>query len=126
MPDDSSHPSTVSFLGEPLGKLLAIRVASHQAEIEDREWYASYLEGIGENWRILRLAYCYVVTPGSVSLSFLGAPPFTMDDVGATGTLSVTAGASGFSQEAILENWEIDAVVGELVRGSARFRLTGR
>jgi hypothetical protein len=122
---DSSHPTTVSWRGSAIGEVLRVNVQLASADVKDNIWWGDWIFGSDGRYRMVKNVYCDSLTPGSVSLSFLGNPDFDLEDIGASGQLAVTIGGHGFTYEALLETWEIEAQVGELVRGSARFRLTG-
>jgi hypothetical protein len=55
----------------------------------------------------------------------LGAPPHIKGDIGKKGTLSIYFDGGSLSAEAFLEEFEVTGSVGELIKGSATFILTG-
>lgn len=130
MPTPGSAPvpsqgSTVTFDGQPLGSLLSIRYRSGTAGKYDITSVDSPLLGDGDNCRILRQSTVTSIDPGSVSVSLLGAPPYSEDDIGKAGSLSISTPGHQLSGEAFLESYEIDAQVGDLLKGTATFQFTG-
>jgi hypothetical protein len=55
----------------------------------------------------------------------LGAPPHIKGDIGKKGTLSIGFDGGSLSAEALLDEFEVTGSVGELIKGSATFILTG-
>lgn len=120
----SSQGSTVSFGGSELGSLIAIRVTGASASGTDVTTMESSTTGTGSGSFIARQLDVVAVDPGSVSVTFFGAGPSAA--VGEKGELSVSvAGSTVLSGEAFLSSYDVEASVGELVRGSATFQLTG-
>lgn len=119
MPVPTAQGSTVSFDGTELGDLLAIRVSGPTANAEDVTSLESTISGSA----VAKERDVVALEPGSVSVTFLGLPATTA--VGTTGELVVTiAGETVLSGEAYLAGYDVDASVGELVRGTATFQLT--
>jgi hypothetical protein len=121
----ASQGSTVSFAGQSIGSLLSIRGKGASAGVFNCTTAASAIVGTGTNSRIRKQVTVTSIDPGSVTVSILGATPYSRDDVGKTGTLSVSFGSATLSGEAYLESYEIDAQVGDLLKGSATFQFTG-
>lgn len=120
----SSQGSTASFGGSALGDLIAIRVTGATAAGTDVTTMDSAVSGSGADSRIAKELDVLAVEPGSVSVTFFGAGPSA--DVGDKAELSVSIGGSVvISGEAFLASYDVEASVGELVRGSATFQLTG-
>lgn len=123
-PAPSSQGSTVSFDGQAIGLLLAIRVTGGSAASTDVTTMDSTLVGTGAASHVLREYDVTVVDSGSVSITFFGVGPTA--EVGDRGELSVSIGGSTvISGDAFLASYDVEASVGELVRGSATFQLTG-
>lgn len=120
----SAQGSTVSFGGSPLGDLISIRVTGASASGADVTTMQSAVSGSGAASRIAKELDVLAVDPGTVSITFYGAGPSA--DVGDKAALSVSiAGSVVISGEAFLASYDVEASVGELVRGSATFQLTG-
>lgn len=119
MPVPTAQGSTVSFDGTTLGDLLSIRASGPTANAED----VTSLESTVSGSAVAKERDVVALEPGSVSVTFLGLPATTA--VGTTGSLVVTiAGATVLSGDAYLAGYDVDASVGELVRGTATFQLT--
>ena len=120
----SSQGSTVSFDGASLGFLLSIAVQSQASSPVDVTYIGSTVVGSGEDARMVREVTVLSVEPTTVEVSFLGSTGYITTSAGNRGTL-VIAGGVGLNAEAILTGWGETAAVGEYVKGSASFVLTG-
>lgn len=120
----SSQGSTVSFGGSEVGDLIAIRVTGASANGTDVTTMESAMSGSGSAACIAKELDVLAIEPGSVSVTFFGAGPSA--DVGDKAELSVNIGGTVvISGEAFLSSYDVEASVGEVVRGSATFQLTG-
>lgn len=122
---ESSQGSTVTFDGNPIGMLRSWRVGSHTAVFEEVTNLSCPVLGEGLNTRVVKLYDCTSIEPGTLELSILGVPPYISDDIGVRATLEVTFENGYVTGEAMLENFEISANLGEWLNGTARFRWTG-
>ena len=120
----SSQGSTVSFDGTALGSLLSIAVQSQSSSPVDVTYIGSAIVGSGEDARMVREVTVLSIEPTTVEVSFLGASGYITTSAGNRGTL-VIAGGVGLNAEAILTGWGETASVGDYVKGSASFTLTG-
>ena len=120
----SSQGSTVTFDGSELGSLLSIAVQSQASSPVDVTYIGSAIVGSGEDARMVREVTVLSVEPTTVEVSFLGATGYGTTDPGNRGSLVITGGVS-LSATAILTGWGETAAVGEYVKGSASFVLTG-
>ena len=120
----SAQGSTVSFDGGELGSLLSIRVNGPSVSGTDVTSLESPIAGSGAGAVMSRELDVLAIDPGSVSVTFFGAG--LPADAGEKGELEVVvAGSTVLSGEAYLASYEIEATVGDFVRGSATFQLTG-
>lgn len=120
MPIATSQGSTVSFDGSSLGSLVAIRATSPTASGEDITTMESAMDG----GLVVRELDALSLEPGSLVVTFLGPPATTA--IGSKGELSVEIGGDiVLSGEAFLARYEVEAAVGDVVRSSATFQLTG-
>lgn len=120
----SSQGSTVSFGGN-VAELLSWDVTPATAETTDATDYASLILGAGGMSRVVKQFDCTAVSPGTATITFLGAAGFTEDLVGSVGLFSVSSNAGSISLQAILMKFTVTGSVGELVKGSAEFQFTG-
>ena len=120
----SSQGSTVSFDGTALGSLLSIAVQSQASSPVDVTYIGSSIVGSGSDARMVREVTVLSIEPTTVEVSFLGASGYSTTDPGNRGTLVITGGV-GLSATAILTGWGETVAVGEYVKGSASFVLTG-
>lgn len=120
----SSQGSTVSFDGGSLGSLLSINVQAQASSPVDVTYVGSTVVGSGVDARMVREVTVLAVEPTTVEVSFFGASGYTVTSPGTRGELVITGGVS-LSATAILTGWGESAAVGEHVKGSAMFVLTG-
>jgi len=120
----TSQGSTVSF-GSAIASLLSIKIDASAGGTTDCTSTTSTILGSGAGARILKELDCTSVEPAKVSITFLGAGPFSVDDIGVKNTLSVSGTGFSVSAQAYLSKFGIGASVGEMVTGSAEFQLTG-
>ena len=120
----TSQGATVSF-GGSIASLLSIKIDASAGGTTDCTSTTSTILGSGANARILKELDCTSVEPAKVSITFLGAAPFSISQIGVKNTLSVSATGCSLSAMAYLSKFETTASVGEMMRGSAEFQLTG-
>lgn len=120
----SSQGSSVSFNGGSLGSLLSIDVKSQASSPVDVTHTGSTVVGVGAASRIIRQFTVLAVEPTTVEVSFYGASGYGATSPGSQGTLTISGGVA-LSANAILTGWGETATVGEYVKGSASFLLTG-
>ena len=116
--------STVSFGSSNIGQLLAFTSGSPTAATTETTGLAATILGSGSDARVVRSFDCTAVDPGSVSVRLLGMPPYAPEDVGSKATLTFSTDEGGETFDAILQSYEVEASVGDLLRGSASFLIT--
>ncbi len=121
----SSQGSTVSFDGTNIGQLTGFTVSPGRAVVQDVSSEFSFVLGSGDEARLVRQYECFSLEPGKATYTLLGTPPHTASLLGKRGTLSVSYTGGFVSANAFLESFEVTGAVGELLRGSATFILTG-
>jgi hypothetical protein len=104
--------------GSAFGEVLSISVSPRKANLTDITTMAN--AGIEDGGFIVRRYECLSVDSGEASVRFFGNG-LAVSAIGTKASLS----ALGVSGEAILESYEVEASVGDLVRASAKFRFTG-
>lgn len=120
MPIASSQGSSVSFGGSPLGSVVTIRATGPTASTADITSMDSPMDG----GLVVRETDVLSLEPASVVVTFVGPPATTA--VGTKAELSVDIGGDEvISGQAFLARYEIEASVGDIVRASATFQLTG-
>ena len=120
----TSQGTTVSFSGS-ISQLLTVNVCASAGGTTDATGADAPVLGQGANARVLKQLDMTSVEPAKVSITHLGATPFTVDDIGRKSTLTVTGTGFGLSAQAYLSSFETTASVGDLLRSSAEFQLTG-
>ena len=119
-----SQGSTVTF-GSEIGELLGFTVSPFRAGVADVTTMDSAVLGSGESSRVRRDYEATSVDSGTATVTLLGCPPFLSTDVGSRNTLTIVTSCETYSVEAILESFEIQGAVGELLKGAATFVLVG-
>lgn len=115
-----SHPTTVTFPGLT-GGVISVSFSAGSAGVQDVTSFAS----AASEGRVIRDYVSTSIDSGTASIRLIGSVGFTRSDLGKTGTLSITTPAGSFSSEAILTAWDVEASVGDLIKGSANFTLIG-
>lgn len=121
----SSQGTTVSFNGTALGSLLSSQATGGTAVTAEATTVDSSVVGTGAATRVRRQVEVTGIDPGGVTVRLLGMPPYSRDNIGTIGTLAFTTPAGSVSHEAYLQSYDVEASVGELLRGSATFTFTG-
>lgn len=121
----SSQSSTVSFDGGALGELTGWSLEAGRAITADVTGADSEVFGSGGDTRVLRQLDCVGIEPGRLTVRLFGCPPYIVSEIGTKAGLSVSFTGGSLSAQAILDSFEVEASVGELLRGSATFILTG-
>lgn len=119
-----SQGATVSFGGD-IGLMTGFTMSSPKVGLSDVTTMESAVVGSGIDARVRRDFAPTSVDSGSVTVRLLGCPPFTDADVGTSGTLTIETTCGSYSWLAVLDSYELEASVGELLRGSVTFLLTG-
>jgi hypothetical protein len=115
-----AHPTTVTFAGLS-GGVLGVRISPGSAGVQDVTSHgSSVIEG-----RVVRDYVCTSIDSGTATVRILGSPGFARSSIGTQGALSVTTPAGTLSATAILTSFDLEADVGELIRGTAEFTLIG-
>ena len=114
--------STVSFGGD-IGQLLAFTISPGTAGVQDVTSLSSAVVGSGSSSRVLRQYEATSVDSGTATVRLLGCPPFTVDDIGTRETLTIVTDCETYAIDAILESFEVEGAVGELLKGSATFTV---
>jgi hypothetical protein len=104
--------------GGAVGEVISISVSPRKANLTDVTTMGN--AGVESGGFVVRRYECLSVDSGEASVRFFGNG-FAVSDIGTKAGLS----ALGVSGEAILESYEVEASVGDLVRASAKFRFTG-
>lgn len=120
----TSQGSSVTFDGSELGSLLSIAVQSQASSPVDVTYIGSAIVGSGEDARMVREVTVLSIEPTTVEVSFLGSSGYGVTSPGNRGSLLITGGVS-LSASAILTGFGETVAVGEFIKGSASFVLTG-
>lgn len=121
----TSQGTTVSFDGEPIGRLISFDSGAEIGQLDDVTGDDASLVGSGADARIVRQYDCTEIEPPKLSFKFWGASPFTKDDIGRQGTLSFDAPGDSISGTAILLRWKYAGAAGVYAQGSCEFQLIG-
>lgn len=122
----SSQGARVTFSGTEVGMLLSATYSAGSASPVDIGGLTTKSEG-GDPF-VVPVYDVTTVTPGSLSVTFIG--PKSNLKIGRRGLLQVQVGngtgAVTYSGEAHVTEYQVEATVGEFLRGSASFAMTGR
>lgn len=118
-----SQGATLNW-GGAVGSVTGITVTPRSANLTDISSMNSESIGSGETLRIVNQQACFAVDPGDATVKFLGVA-FSTESVGLEQALTISIGGETISGNAVLESFEWEAAVGELVRGTAKFKFTG-
>lgn len=121
----ASQGSTVSFNGSPIGELLNFTVSSPTAATTEVTGSTATVIGSGGDSRAARVYDATAIDSGQVSVRLLGMPAYSSEDIGTAASLSFSTPDGGEAFDAILLSFEVEAAVGELLRGSATFLVMG-
>lgn len=118
--------ATVSFGGQLLGSITNVSSSQSVAGEFDCTSLLSDVVGTGANTRVMQQLNPTTVAPGTLTLSFIGAPVFGQLDQGRVAPL-VFSLPTGWSLTglAYLSDFNTEAVAGEKLKGTATFTLTG-
>ena len=120
----SSQGCAVSFNGGSLGSLLSIDVKAQAGSTVDCTNMGSTVTGSGNDTRTIRTFTVVSVEPTTVDIAFYGSPGYATSDPGTRAQLTISGNIS-LSAQAILMSWGATATVGDFVKGTASFVLTG-
>lgn len=126
MPFADAQGTTVTFDGQLLGSLTGVRASQSVASRFDCTSNLSPVIGTGANTRVLLQVNPTSLDPGAFTIQFLGPTVFSDADIGRVAQLAVSfPGGGSLIGLAYLQDLETDAAVGEKLRGTATFSLTG-
>lgn len=127
MPDIADgHGATVAFNGTVLGSLVGIQPAFQAANVHEVTSLTPTIVGSGQNARVVKQYNVTSIDSGVVTVSFLGSPGLSRNDIGYPAPFSVVAGTSiSLSGQAVCIQLDADVRVGELMRWNAVFQFTG-
>lgn len=126
MPVPSAQGATITFAGLPLGSLTSVRAAQGVSGKFDCTSLLSPIVGTGANSRVMNQVNPTSVDPGAIAIQFIGQTVFSRADIGRIGPLEFALPSGGaLVGLAYLQDLEVEAAVGEKLRGSATFQFTG-
>lgn len=119
-----SQGTQVKWDGGALGFVTSWEFTPGVAETMDATDYSAALGGLGAEARVWKMLDCTAITPGTASVSVLGA---ASGGIGDRGSLSIeTAGGAVFVLgDAIIAKRTTTAAVGELIKSVIEFQFTG-
>jgi len=129
-----SQGLTVSWGGIDLGRLVGVDVGSPELQMEDVTNLTSTLvtytntDGSTSHKGVVRQLTQGDITPGTVSIQFIGSNALAWSMIGQAKTLTITHASGALAMSAIaavLKSFTRNAAVGELAKGSADFQLLG-
>lgn len=126
MPVADSQGITLTFDGVTLGSIVNVSAPQSLAGEFDCTSLLSPVIGTGVNTRVLQQLNPTSVAPAAITISYIGGPAFGTADQGRVAPLVLTF-PTGWSLTglAYLSEFTPEGAVGEKLRGSATFQLTG-
>lgn len=126
MPVADSQGILLQFGGVTLGRITSVSTAQSVSGEFDCTSLLSTVIGDGANTRVIQQLNPTTVAPGTLTISFLGAPGFGLVDQGRVAPL-VFQLPTGWSLTglAYLSEFNTEAVAGEKLKGTATFTITG-
>lgn len=122
----SSQGSVLKFQGTSIGYVTGFTVVAGVATMVETTSVMSRVNGAYTDSRVVRQYDCTAVEPGSISVRMYGMPASYTGNVGSKGPMTLTTSEGTISfLEVVLETWDASASVGELLVGTASFRVTG-
>lgn len=126
MPFADAQGATVTFGGAVLGSLVNVQATQSVSGKFDCTSLLSPVLGAGANSRVLTQVNPTSVDPGALAVQFIGQTAFTKFDIGRVAPLAFGLPSGGaLVGLAYLETLEVEAAVGEKLRGTATFVFTG-
>jgi hypothetical protein len=120
----SSHGSFVKVDGVLIGRLLNVKPSVSASSPVETTNIGSPVVGAGGDSRVVRQYNVSTMEPASVTCVTLGLPAVAVEQ-GKRVQLAVDVAGFSLQGEAVLQNIEPDASVGEFVRCSITFKFTG-
>ena len=126
MPFPAAQGATVTFGGQLLGSLTNVQATASVSGKFDCTSLLSPVLGVGANTRVCVQTNPTSIDPGALAIQFLGPTVFSRADIGRVAQLGFFLPSGGaLVGLAYLENLELEAAVGEKLRGTATFVFTG-
>jgi len=124
----SSHGTSVSFNGTPIGYLRDFEWEGKAGELYDATNINSVVVGVGPNARVVKRYDVTAVEPLTLTIAFWGPPSYSQNDAGLKSTLvfNTVGTAQDFTAEAILMTFSHKGQGGQWSTGAATFQLTGK
>ena len=130
MPFADAQGIVVTFGGVVLGSLLNVQATQSVSGKFDCTSLLSRIFGTGANTRVMTQLNPTSMDPGGLAIQFIGPTVFTQKDVGRIAKLAINLPKTppydwSLVGLAYLETLEVEAAVGEKLRGTATFVFTG-
>ena len=124
---ESAQGLTVAWGGVDLGRLTRVTHSSASVSLEDVTGLNSTVVDFGSHKGIVRVLISGDITPGQISIGWIGKGGLRDSHVGKQQQINVMHPRSAITVavDAILLKYDQQASVNGLVEGSANFQLTG-
>lgn len=128
---ENSQGLTVAWGTVNLGKLVNVEIQSPTVAIEDvtgltaPTWQYKLPDGTNAHKGVVRRLASGDITPGTASISWIGANDIVPAHVGSAGQFTIIHPTMGkvVDVTAIVLRWNVGFAVGEFVQGSAEFQF---
>jgi hypothetical protein len=121
----SSHGTTVSFNGVPIGYLTGFDWEAAAGEVHETTHVGSSVFGTGANARVVKEYDATSIEPPVLNIVFWGPPSFAATDAGLKAQIVFDAPGAYLSGEAILTRFNHAGRSGQWSTGTASFQMTG-
>jgi hypothetical protein len=121
----SSHGTTVSFDGVPIGYLTGFDTECKAGETHEVTHVESPVFGTGANARVVKEYDVTSIEPPTLTFTFWGPPSFAPTDAGLKAEIVFDSPGNLISGEAILMAFNHSGRSGQWSTGTATFQLTG-
>jgi hypothetical protein len=121
----SSHGTTVSFDGVPIGYLTGFDTECKAGETHEVTHVESPVFGTGANARVVKEYDVTSIEPPTLTFTFWGPPSFLSTDAGLKAEIVFDSPGNLISGEAILMAFNHSGRAGQWSTGTATFQLTG-
>lgn len=121
----SSHGTTVTFNGIPIGYLTGFDSETKAGDVQEVTNVNSPVYGSGVNARVLKQYDATSIEPTTLTFTFWGPPSFSTSDAGLKAQIVFDSPGETVSGEAMLVSFSHAGKSGQWSTGSATFQLTG-
>jgi len=126
MPDiQDSQGAKLLFNNEELGTYVSMSPSWQTGNVHETTSANSIVLGRDADARVLRQYNVSALEPGQVQVRFIGNPSLTLNQIGLTGTLSISWAGGSYSGKGFAIELAGDIKAGELIQWTMTFQFSG-